>query len=196
MCEIFSGLKAHFEGNYINTTKELFYNLNKSFEGVNTNLFMGTMLSEFVEAQGFSQVSASLGNSRHSFWKSYLCNHGFNAKFNDKSDIKILGLGKNYDKHGFLCESKGSGTCGSRYRDWQGGKKYREFDDPRMFFLSQEIYDVKGVYLKQMRMIIAYLSSQYFKDTDKYNKTNRTVLKYNDLKRSGGILFEYEIIKD
>jgi hypothetical protein len=196
MCDILSDLKMYFEYNYINVAESLFNNLNLAVKGINDYLFMGTMLAEFVKAQGFTQVSSALGNSRNSFWKSYLCNCGFNTKFNSKSDLKILGLEKNYNEGAFLCETKGSGTCGSCYVDWRGGKKYREFKEPRLFFLSQEIYDVEKICLKQMRMVIANASSKDFIDTDINNKTNITVLRYKNLKRSGSILFEHEIIKD
>jgi hypothetical protein len=60
MCDILSDLKMYFKYNYINVAESLFNNLNLAVKGINDYLFMGTMLAEFVKAQGFTQVGSAV----------------------------------------------------------------------------------------------------------------------------------------
>jgi len=164
-------------------SEKLAHELDYCVKKLNDHVYDG-LLKEFVEKQSFTQPSASLANKRHVFWLKALNDLGIETGFNKLSDLISVGVTP------CLSEVKGSASKTDKYGHWQAGKKYTKRLDKRVYFLSQECYDITEPALKKLKVTLAYISGSRFRSTAK--TTNRTALRLSDLVGED-IISTYEI---
>lgn len=165
-------------------TEDLFSTLTTCFKGLNDLVYDGDMKG-FVYSQGFTQPSASIANKRHTFWRYTLNRLGVKTLFNKDSDLISEAVIPR------LSEVKGAASITGKYNAWQGGQKYKKRPDKRLFFLSQECYDLNALALMNLKVTLAYISCDRFKIVGP-STTNRTVLNPKDLLNED-IIAAYEI---